>query len=69
MPLKHLSNQLYNDEGCYFSCCLGITPMLQIIAAIVKDKGDSTHVSLLFANQVFTSRNYNGNVKPLLKIH
>ncbi|KAK3749406.1 hypothetical protein QZH41_015871, partial [Actinostola sp. cb2023] len=29
----------------------GITPMLQIIAAIVKDPEDTTHVSLLFANQ------------------
>ncbi|XP_031563885.1 NADH-cytochrome b5 reductase 3-like [Actinia tenebrosa] len=29
----------------------GITPMLQIIAAIVKDQGDTTQVSLLFANQ------------------
>ena len=30
----------------------GITPMLQIMSAVFKDKGDSTTVSLLFANQV-----------------
>ncbi len=30
----------------------GITPMLQIIKAIIKDPEDDTKVSLLFANQV-----------------
>ena len=30
----------------------GITPMLQIIRAILKDEEDDTQVSLLFANQV-----------------
>lgn len=30
----------------------GITPMLQIIMAILKDPEDHTRVSLLFANQV-----------------
>ncbi len=30
----------------------GITPMLQIVKAIIKDKEDNTKVSLLFANQV-----------------
>ncbi|XGW06508.1 hypothetical protein V3C99_016650 [Haemonchus contortus] len=29
----------------------GITPMLQIITAILKDPEDKTHISLLFANQ------------------
>ena len=29
----------------------GITPMLQIIKAILKDPSDTTRVSLLFANQ------------------
>merc|ERR1712146_740242 len=29
----------------------GITPMLQIVAAIMKDPKDSTQVSLLYANQ------------------
>ena len=31
----------------------GITPMLQIIKAILKDSKDTTRVSLLFANQVY----------------
>ena len=30
----------------------GITPMLQIIKAVLKDSEDTTTVSLLFANQV-----------------
>ena len=30
----------------------GITPMLQIIMAVLKDPQDKTKVSLLFANQV-----------------
>ncbi len=30
----------------------GITPMLQIIMAILKDEEDNTKVSLLYANQV-----------------
>ena len=30
----------------------GITPMFQIIMAILKDEADTTRVSLLFANQV-----------------
>jgi len=29
----------------------GITPMLQIIQAVLKDKDDKTHMSLLYANQ------------------
>jgi len=29
----------------------GITPMLQIIQAVIKDAGDTTHMSLLYANQ------------------
>ena len=29
----------------------GITPMLQVIAAILKDPSDKTEVSLLYANQ------------------
>ncbi|ETN75526.1 oxidoreductase, FAD-binding protein [Necator americanus] len=29
----------------------GITPMLQIIAAVLKNDDDNTHISLLFANQ------------------
>lgn len=29
----------------------GITPMLQVIAAIMKDPSDNTEVSLLYANQ------------------
>jgi len=29
----------------------GITPMLQVVAAILKDPSDTTHVSLLYANQ------------------
>ena len=32
----------------------GITPMLQIIRAIIKDPDDNTQVALLFANQVRT---------------
>ena len=31
----------------------GITPMLQLIRAIFKDKNDNLKISLLFANQVF----------------
>lgn len=30
----------------------GITPMLQLVRAIFKDKNDNTEISLLFANQV-----------------
>ena len=30
----------------------GITPMLQIVRAMIKDPEDTTEVSLLFANQV-----------------
>ena len=30
----------------------GLTPMYQIISAILKDKEDDTQVSLLYANQV-----------------
>jgi len=31
----------------------GITPMLQIINAVIKDSGDDTKITLLFANQVW----------------
>jgi len=31
----------------------GITPMLQLIRVIFKDKNDKLEISLLFANQVF----------------
>lgn len=31
---------------------IGITPMLQIISAVIKDAGDNTNLTLLFANQV-----------------
>ena len=31
----------------------GITPMLQLVRAIFKDKTDNSEISLLFANQVF----------------
>lgn len=39
----------------------GITPMLQIIRAMIKDPEDDTKVSLLFANQVhvYTCRQSN----------
>ena len=33
----------------------GITPMLQLIRAIFKDKNDKLEISLLFANQVFVN--------------
>jgi len=38
---------------CVFVCvCPGITPMLQLITAIMKDPQDPTVCHLLFANQV-----------------
>lgn len=30
----------------------GITPMLQLVRQVLKDKSDKTELSLLFANQV-----------------
>ena len=40
----------------------GITPMLQIIRAMIKDPEDNTQVSLLFANQVGKKRTETGRV-------
>ena len=37
---------------CFFYPPIGITPMLQIISAVIKDAGDNTNLNLLFANQV-----------------
>ena len=34
----------------------GITPMLQIINAVLRDKSDTTKIRLLFANQVTLMR-------------
>lgn len=36
---------------CVGFVCIGITPMLQIIKAVLKDPEDQTKVFLLFANQ------------------
>lgn len=36
----------------YVNIRVGITPMLQIMRAVLKDPEDKTDLSLLFANQV-----------------
>ena len=47
-------------DSVYFAsfimfCTVGITPMLQIISAVIKDSEDKTNITLLFANQVCAS--------------
>ena len=45
----------------------GITPMLQIIKAITKDRQDTTRVSLLYANQVDHVTNFVDHVTSNLQ--
>ena len=45
-------HQLLLQTAAFLSTCTGITPMLQLVRAIVKNPTDHTHCSLLFANQV-----------------
>lgn len=46
-------NDVWTESSCIFSYSpIGITPMLQIISAVIKDAGDNTNLNLLFANQV-----------------
>lgn len=52
---------------CVGGCFAGITPMLQVIRAIMKDPDDHTVCHLLFANQVSGWVSWQGTVGPFLQ--
>ena len=53
---RHLPGAVYMQQALTqhvgVACFVGITPMLQVIRAIMKDPDDHTVCHLLFANQV-----------------